>query len=130
MLSVDWLPWSWVSSVICAVSIRSVVGLLLSESLSDSGSRVSFDDFVNRPSGPRSPVPLLFGSCANSEIGLLMCFLCSILYSAVVTVCFVPDITVCSLSENALSNFSLFVFFKKLEWIKTDSFSPTLLFHR
>ena len=43
-------------------------------------------DFVNRPSGPRGPVPLLLGYCVISEIGLLMCFQCKILLSAVVTV--------------------------------------------
>ena len=49
-------------------------------------------DFVNRPSDPRGPVPLLLGSCVISETGLLMFFLCIILLSAVVTVWFVPDI--------------------------------------
>ena len=58
---------------------------------------------MNRPSGPRSPVPLLFGSCVSSEICLLICFLCKTLLSAAVTVWSVPDIAISILLEYALN---------------------------
>ena len=65
---------------------------------------------MNRPSGPLSPIPLFFCSCANSEIGLLMCFRCRILFSAVVTVCLVPD-TAVLLSRR--SQISVYLFFSR-----------------
>ena len=67
-------------------------------------------DLMKRPSGPRDPVPLMLCSYVNSKIGLLMCFLCEILLSAVVTVCLVPDIATRVLSKYAFS-ISGFVFF-------------------
>ena len=111
---VVWLSRCCVPSVFCVVSICGVAGFLFFESLSDFVSWVSLGDFMNRPSGPCNPVPLFFCSCANSEIGLLMCFLCNISFSAVVTVCLVPDTAVCNLSEYALPNFGLFTLFSRI----------------
>ena len=51
-------------------------GSVSSDSLSASCMLKIRGDFVNRPSGPRGPVPLLFGSCVISEIGLLIFFRC------------------------------------------------------
>ena len=85
-------------------------GSVSSDSLFGSCMLKVRGDFVNRPSGPRGPVPLLFGSCI-SETGLLMFFLCIILLSAVVTVWFVPDIANWVFSEQALPNFSFVYFF-------------------
>ena len=59
-----WLSPCCVPYVFCVVS----------ESLSDFVSWVSLGDFMN----PSIPVLLFFCSCANSEIGLLICFLCNI----------------------------------------------------
>ena len=60
-------------------------GSVPSDSLSGSCMLKVRGDFVNRPSGQRGPVPLLFGCCAISENGLLF-FLGKILLSVVVTV--------------------------------------------
>ena len=67
--------------------------------------------FINRSSGPRSPVPLLLVSCVSSEMGLLICLLFKTLLSAVLTVLSVPDAAVWILSEYALSNFGFTIFF-------------------
>ena len=74
-------------------------GSVSSDSLSESWMLKVRGDFVNRPSGPRGPVPLLFGFCVISDTGLLMFFLSIILLSAVVTVWFVPDIASWVFSE-------------------------------
>ena len=87
-------------------------------------------NFINPPSEPRSRVPLLLGSCVSSEIGLLICFLCKTLLSAVVTVWLVPDAAIWTLSEYALSKFCFTIFFVKKEGEITNSFRSFLLFHR
>ena len=80
----------------------------VSGSLSDSILYVflSLDgDFVNRPSGPLGPVPLLLlQSWLKSLKELLIHFLSIILPFGVVTVCFVPDTAIIGLSVKALSN--------------------------
>ena len=67
----------------------------VSDSLSDVIIYTFFcfdGDFVNRPSGPLGPIPLLLlQSWSKSVKGLLIHFLCFILPFGVVTVCFVPD---------------------------------------
>ena len=93
-----------------SVSINGV-----SDSLSDSITiaRVCLDgDLINRPSGTRGPIPLLFCSWVKSEKGLLIIFLWRIHPVGVVTVCFLPDIANCGLSELALSNLLRWCFFR------------------
>ena len=86
---------------------RSYFGVVTAGSGSESSDSLSEScmvnvrvDFINRPSGPRRPVPLLLGSCVSSEIGLLINFLCKTLLSAVVTVWLVPDTAIWILAEN------------------------------
>ena len=79
-----------------------------SGSLSESmiAARLCFgSDFVNQPSGPLGPFPLLQCSWLKSVMGLLMFFLFNVFPFGVVTVCSVPDMVNCGLSEYALSNF-------------------------
>ena len=94
----------------------SIGGASASGSLSDSmiAARLCFDgDLVNRPSGPLGPFPLLLYSWLKSAMCLFMFFLCTIYPFGVATVCLVPDIANCGLSENALSNLDRWCFFLK-----------------
>ena len=77
-------------SPLVSVMVVGVTGDSL-VSLSESSMLNIFGALMKWPSGPRSPVPLLFGYCVNSEMGLLMCFLSTIPMSDVVTVCLVPE---------------------------------------
>ena len=103
--------------VVCSPNVVVAVAIVTGEaspwSLSESWTLNILDDLVKRPSGPRGPVPrLVLFSCTSSEMGLLLIFLCKILLSDVVIVCLVPDMAICVLSEYALSNFGLFIFFQ------------------
>ena len=85
--------------------VRSINGVSRSSAESITIARLCLDgDLINRPSVPRGPVPLLLASCLNVSMGLLISFLCITLPLGIVTVCFVPDIANCGLSEYALSN--------------------------
>ena len=99
----------------CAFGISvSINGV--SDPLSDSITVARFcvdDDLVNRPSGPRGPIPLLLYSCLKSAIGLLITFLCYTLPLRGVNVWFVPDMANCDLSEYALSNLLRWCFFSR-----------------
>ena len=86
-------------------------------------------DFMKRPSGQRSPVPLLFGSCEISEMGLRLCFLCRILLFAVRDG--MVGARYSSLSLIALSNLGFATFFLvEVKGVITNSFGSLLLFHR
>ena len=100
----------------CASGVFGLVVSIngVSDSLSDSITvvRLCLDgDVINRPSGPRGPIPLLFCSWLKLEMGLLIIFLCRILPFGVVMVCLVPDTANCGLSEYALSNLLRWCFF-------------------
>ena len=93
----------------------SICGASASVSLSESSMtvRLCFDgDFVNRPSGPLGPFPLLLYSCSKS-MGLLIFFRWIIFPFSVVTVCLVPDIANFGLSVYALSNLDRLYFFSE-----------------
>ena len=82
----------------------------VSDPLSDSITiaHISLDgDLINRPFGPRGPIPVLLCSWLKSEIGLLIIFFCETFPFGVVTVWFVPDIANCGLSEYAFLIFLL-----------------------
>ena len=88
----------------------------VSDPLSDSITIARFclnGDLINRPSGPRGPITLLFCSLVKSEKGLLVIFLCNTLTLRVITIWFVSDIAKLNLWEYALSNSFRWCFFSK-----------------
>ena len=105
----------------CVFGLSVSCGASGSLSVSIIAIRFGFvGDFVNWPSSPLGPFPLMFStpllfSCTNSVLGLRIIFLCFSFPLGVVTVCLVPDIAVWGLSKYALSNLNRSCFSLKIE---------------
>ena len=65
---------------LAGVEVVGVTGDASQRSQPESWILNNFGDLTKRPSGPRSPVPLLLGSCVSCEKGLLICFLRKIFF--------------------------------------------------